>query len=162
MKIKHEDKDASGKLKFNIEQLEQLKKYGLFGIPKEDRKGHTAHISLRVQPLQVDKIEAIKEKIPGWYKSNSELYRAVMAAGTFVVLCLADREYDVETLKGILKDMNFIAMSQKLRDMKRQVADLRKAEFESESTPEEKGQTLKVLKLIENRLTEIIKTHMEI
>ena len=156
MKIKHEDKDASGKLKFTNEQLEQLKKYGLFGIPKEDKKGHTGHISVRVQPLQMDLVEGIKEKIPGWYKSNSQLYRAVIAAGTFVVLCLVDKDENVNELKGILKDLNFIEKLYRIEDLEKQMKEIKRRFDEGDVTDKEKGKVINLLERIERKYKQVL------
>lgn len=161
MRIKKGEGDISGTLKFTEKQLEQLKKYGLFGIPKQDKKGHDRFFNTRVQPLQMDLITGIREKVPGWYRSNAELYRAIVAAGTFTILNMIDQDERIDELNSILSDMNTIAQVKRLRDLREEIVLTKKEYMDGKVPAEGQDKVIMLLDRIEKKYRDVLKEQEE-
>jgi len=152
MKIKDDDKRVSEFPQFTDRQWKEIVSYVLFGIPKQDSKGHSGHLSVRLQPATFDKIQAIKETFPHWYKNNSEAYRAIIATGIYVILHIAEQSANVDEEKTVLYQLNQIAKYQKFEQLQREFQQLRKGVLESEDVDEAKVIQMNMLKKLESRI----------
>jgi hypothetical protein len=95
-----------------------------YGVPGHDQQGHWAEIRMKVRPLQMDMIAAVREKMPeGWFKNTASLNRAIMAVGCKVLLRLMSTE------KGewhdVLDGLNLLAKKLRLEEFKKDMASLR-------------------------------------
>ena len=154
MKIKKQDKKVTKFPQLTDEQWDNLHSYMLYGTPTKDSKGHSSYINFRVQPGQIDKIEAIQEKFPYWWKSKGELYRAMAAVGCFAMLCMVEQEIDVIEEKQILYMLNQISRKQKFDDIRSQFKAHRKDVLMSDQNDETKMLLMKTLNKVERLLFE--------
>ena len=95
-----------------------------YGVPAYDKKGHWTEIRMKVRPLQVDMIGAVREKMPeGWFKNTASLNRAIMAVGCKVVLRLLSNEPG--EWHKILEGLNKVAKRVRLEEFKKEMASLK-------------------------------------
>ena len=112
--MKHEDE------RFWQEIRELLK----FGVPACDKQGHWSDFRVKVRPLQMDMIAAVKEKMPeGWFKNSSSLHRSIIAVGCKVILKLMKME--TGEWHEILDGLNHMAKKARLEEFKKDMAILR-------------------------------------
>ena len=115
-----------------------------YGIPAYDGKGHSVDVRVKVRPLQIDMIGAIREKCPdGWYKSQAALIRSIIAIGCkvfFKMLSQEDSQW-VEVLNGL----NKIAKKQRLDEFKRETESLKNSVVNGGLQPEEKVKMLSTI-----------------
>ena len=95
-----------------------------YGVPAYDQRGHWAEIRMKVRPLQVDMISAVREKMPeGWFKNMASLHRAIMAVGCKVILRLMSMEK--EEWHEILNGLNQMAKKIRLEEFRKDMNTLR-------------------------------------
>ena len=144
MKLKTEDIDSLDLCGESDEAFWQsLRDLMRYGIPAYDGKGHYVDLRIKVRPLQIDMISAIREKCPeGWYKSQAALCRSIIAIGCKVFL----RMFNQEDSKwaDVLNGLNKIAKQQRLDEFKREVELIKDSIVKGALPPQEK------LKLIDN------------
>ena len=122
-----------------------------YGVPGHDQQGHWAEIRIKVRPLQMDMIAAVREKMPeGWFKNTASLNRGIMAVGCKVVLRLMTTE------KGewhdVLDGLNMLAKKLRLEEFKKDMATLRGNIVEcNKMTAEEKVKIAEVMTKLEQR-----------
>src|SRR5512136_2788420 len=103
------------------EDIRNLMKYG---IPAYDGKGHFTELRIKVRPMQMDMISAIRERSPdGWFKSQAALCRAILAVGCKVYLKVLGNEKS--EWHGVLIGLNQIAKRQRLEEFKNDVECLK-------------------------------------
>jgi len=122
-----------------------------YGVPAYDQQGHWAEIRMKVRPLQVDMISAVREKMPeGWFKNMASLHRSIMAVGCKVILRLMSME------KGewheILDGLNQMAKKARLEEFKNDMANLRGNIIDcSTMAPQEKVKVVDLMAKLEKR-----------
>lgn len=137
----------------NEEFWQSIQELMRYGVPAYDQRGHWAEIRIKVRPLQVDMIAAIREKMPGgWFKHMTSLHRAIIAVGCKVFLHLVDQE------KGewheILDGLNEMAKKVRLEEFKKEMASLRGNIIDCGTMPpQEKLQIIQQLDGMETRFT---------
>jgi len=152
LKINKDDKDVSGEFKFTKVELRKMGEYILHGVPAKDGKGaHPYFFNCRIRENQADLIYGLREKLPGWWKSNADLQRSIVAAGTYATLCLAGKTAKVDDLVEILDDMNFLAKHKRLKDLKEDLQEFRLNAMNSDMDPKLKSSTLKFINAIEKK-----------
>ena len=157
MKINKDDKDVSGEFKFTKTELRKMGEYILYGVPAKDGKGtHPYFFNCRIRENQADLIHGLKEKLPGWWKSNADLQRSIVAAGTYTALCLASRTTKVDDLMEILSDMNFLAKHERLKNLKEDIDQFRLDAINSDMSPKLKTATLDFINAIEKKSRKIL------
>ena len=112
MKVTKEDTNISGDFKLTKAEMKKMRDYMLYGIPSKDSKGHSTFFSVRMQESQWDLITAIKDYLPGWWKTNASLQRSIIAVGTAYMLFHAKKHVDIkkiEELQQILDGLNFLS-----------------------------------------------------
>jgi len=132
MELKEHEGDSIDLLEQELEQMSpaeqqfwhRIQELARYGVPAHDKQGHWAEIRVKVRPLQVDMIAAVKEKMPeGWFKNNAALHRSIIAVGCKVILRLVNME------KGewheILDGLNQMAKKARLEEFKKDMATLR-------------------------------------
>src|SRR5512136_2081082 len=66
---------------------ESIRELARYGVPAYDKKGHWTEIRIRVRPMQVDMVAAVREKMPeNWFKNQASLYRSIIAVGCKTLL----------------------------------------------------------------------------
>ena len=157
MKVNKDDKDVSGEFKFTKIELKKMREYILHGVPAKDGKGtHPYFFNCRIRENQADLIYGLREKLPGWWKSNADLQRSIVAAGTYVTLCLAGKTAKIDDLVEILDDMNFLAKHQRLKDLKEDLQKFRLNAVNSDMDPRLKSSTLNFINAIEKKARDIL------
>ena len=126
-----------------------------YGVPAYDQRGHWAEIRMKVRPLQVDMIAAVREKMPeGWFKTMASLHRSILAVGCKVILRLVDK--DVKEWHEILDGLNQMAKKVRLEEFKKDMVNLRGNIVEqSTMTAEEKVRVADFVAYMEKRLLEL-------
>ena len=112
MKVTKEDTNISEDFKLTKAEMKKMRDYMLYGIPSKDSKGHSTFFSVRMQESQWDLITAIKDYLPGWWKTNASLQRSIIAVGTFYILCNAKNNVKtkkVEELQQVLEGLSFLS-----------------------------------------------------
>lgn len=123
-----------------------------YGVPSHDKQGHWADIRVKVRPLQVDMIAAVKEKMPeGWFKNNAALHRSIIAVGCKVILRLVNME------KGewseILDGLNQMAKKVRMEEFKKDIAALRGNIIDcSTISPQEKVKVVDLMAKLEKKI----------
>jgi len=152
LKVNKDDKDVSGEFKFTKVELKKMKEYILHGVPAKDGKGaHPYFFNVRIRETQSDLIHGIKEKLPGWWKSNADLQRSIVAAGTYLVLCFINKTAKIDDLIEILDDMNFLSKHTRLKDLKNDIQQLKLNAVNSDMPTELKTKTLSFIDTIEKK-----------
>lgn len=152
MKINKDDKDVSGEFKFTKVELRKMGEYILHGVPAKDGKGaHPYFFNCRIRENQADLIYGLREKLPGWWKSNADLQRSIVAAGTYLVLCFINKTAKIDDLIEILDDMNFLSKHTRLKDLKNDIQQLKLNAVNSDMPTELKTKTLSFIDTIEKK-----------
>ena len=95
-----------------------------YGVPAYDKRGHWTEIRIRVRPMQVDMIAAVREKVPeNWFKTQASLYRSIVAVGCRTLLKFLDM--DKGEWNDVLMGLNQIAKLNRLEDFKQEMAGLK-------------------------------------
>ena len=123
-----------------------------YGVPAHDTQGHWAEIRLKVRPLQVDMIAAVKEKMPeGWFKNNAALHRSIIAVGCKVILRLVNME--TGEWNEILDGLNHMAKKVRLEEFKKDMATLRGNIIDcSTIPPQEKVKVVDLMTKLEKKI----------
>lgn len=122
-----------------------------YGVPSYDKNGHWAEIRVRVRPLQLDMISAIKEKMPeGWFKNSASLYRSIVAVGCKTIL----RTINMERTEWdeILESLNHIAKKTRKEKFKEEVSSLRSDIAGSAMPTHEKVKIVDLVTKLEKRI----------
>lgn len=112
-------------IKKNDEEFwEGIREFLKYGVPAYDKQGHWSDFRVKVRPLQMDMIAAVKEKMPeGWFKNSSSLHRSIIAVGCKVILRLVNME--TGEWHEILDGLNQMAKKARLEEFKKDMATLR-------------------------------------
>jgi hypothetical protein len=123
-----------------------------YGVPAYDQQGHWAEIRMKVRPLQVDMIAAVKEKMPeGWFKNNAALHRSIIAVGCKVILRLMNMEKGEWT--EILDGLNQMAKKVRLEEFKKDIAALRGNIIDCTTiSPQEKVKVVDLMTKLEKKI----------
>src|SRR5512139_2628145 len=145
MKLKNENIEFLDLKEQSDEEFWQsLRDLMRYGIPAYDGKGHYVDLRVKVRPLQIDMISAIREKMPdGWYKSQAALVRALIAIGckvAFKVLKQEDSEWG-----DVLNGLNRIAKQHRLDEFKRDTEALKDSIVKGDLKPQEKLRLLNTI-----------------
>jgi hypothetical protein len=150
IELAHEELES---MKKSDEQFWQsIRELMRYGVPAYDLQGHWSEIRMKVRPLQVDMIAAVKEKMPeGWFKNMASLHRSIMAVGCKMVLRLMDME------KGewheILDGLNQIAKKARLEEFKKDMATLRGNIIDCNTIPpQEKVKVVDLMAKLEKKI----------
>ncbi len=160
MKLKETQKDSIDLVQEELDCIKQadeefwqdIRELIRYGVPSHDQQGHWSEIRMKVRPLQMDMIAAVREKMPeGWFKNMASLNRAIMAVGCKVVLRLMSME------KGewhqILDGLNKMAKVARLEEFKKDMDSLRGNIISCGTMlPEEKVKMVEQLEDMERRL----------
>lgn len=152
MKLKTEEIEFLDLTRESDEEFWQsLRDLMRFGVPAYDGKGHYVDLRVKVRPLQIDMISAIREKCPdGWYKSQAALCRSIVAIGCKVFFKMLNQEDSqwVELLNGL----NRIARKQRLEEFKRETEALKDSIVKGDLRPKEKLRLLSSIDKLEETL----------
>ncbi len=133
------------------ESVQRLLRYG---VPAYDKKGHWTEIRIRIRPMQVDLIGAVKEKMPdNWYKSMASFYRSLIAIGCKTALKYL--EMDTGEWNEVLTGLNEIAKKERLQEFKEEVACLRNNIANGTISTEEKIKAIDLIGKLERRIMEM-------
>jgi hypothetical protein len=131
--------------------MENLFRYGL---PHSDTKGHSTEFRFRVRPIQGDIVAAIKEKMPeGWFKSQGNLYRCLLAAGCKSVLRLLSMEKS--EWGELMRDLNTIARRARIDEFKKEMASLKGNIANGSMPPQERSKIIDLVSRIEQKIVEL-------
>ncbi len=149
MKLKQEEVDFMDLTHQSDEEFWQsLRDLMRFGVPAYDGKGHFADLRVKVRPLQIDMISAIREKMPdGWFKNQAALIRVLIAIGckvAFKMLNQKDSEW-----ADILDGLNKIAKQHRLDEFKRDMEALKDSVIKDSIEPQEKLRLIKTIDTLE-------------
>ena len=153
MKVNKDDKDVSGEFKLTKTELKKMGEYILYGVPAKDGKGsHPYFFNCRIRENQADLIHGIREQVRGWWKSNADLQRSIVAAGTYLILCHIGKTVKVDDLVEILDDMNFLAKHERLKGLKEDIQQFRSDAVNSDMSPKLRTKTLDFIDGIERKV----------
>lgn len=132
------------------EDIHSLMKYG---IPAYDGKGHFMELRIKVRPMQMDMISAIRERSPdGWFKSQAALCRSILAVGAKVYLKVLGKEKS--EWYGVLMGLNQIAKRQRLDEFKNDVESLINDITKGSISPREKVKIIDTITKLEEKMFE--------
>jgi hypothetical protein len=163
MKLKKDEKIDS--LNLVSEELEFIKREdsefwvdirGLmkYGIPAYDGKGHFIELRIKVRPMQMDMISAIRERTPdGWFKSQAALCRSILAVGCKVYLkALGDEK---SKWHGVLMGLNQLAKKQRLDEFRNDVESLITDITKGSMPPHEKVKIIDTITELRDKMFEM-------
>lgn len=133
------------------EDIRNLMKYG---IPAYDGKGHFVDLRIKVRPMQIDMISAIRERSPdGWFKSQAALCRSILAVGCKVYLKILEKEKS--PWHEILNGLNQIAKKQRLEEFKNDVESLKSDITKGSMPPQEKVKIIDTITKLEEKMLQM-------
>jgi hypothetical protein len=133
------------------QSIQELVRYG---VPAYDKKGHWTEVRVRVRPMQIDMVGAVREKMPdGWFKSQASLYRSIIAVGCKTMLkflAMEKTQWD-----EILMGLNKIAKKQRLDEFKEEMSILKNDIANGNMDPSEKVKVIDIVSRLERKVMQM-------
>jgi hypothetical protein len=129
--------------------------YILHGVPGSDERGHWLEIRVRVRPSQIDLIGAVRDKHPpGMYKSQADLIRSLIAAGTHTHFEYFKRKKSMkwEELEEILISLNILGKKHRLEELRRDVKKAMNIAVNGSNDPAEKSKVIDILSKLDKKI----------
>ena len=108
---------------------ERLFNYFRNGVPASDARGHSAHLQMKVTPIQADVLESIRSKAPkNLWRTQSEMLRSMLSVGCLVSLQILKQ--GCQTLERDFKLLELINQVEKNTREAELYADVQRSIFE--------------------------------
>ena len=125
-----------------------------YGVPAYDKRGHWTEIRIRVRPMQVDMIAAVREKVPeNWFKTQASLYRSIVAVGCRTLLKFLDM--DKGEWNDVLMGLNQIAKQKRLEEFKEEMTVLKNDIAKGTMSMQEKVKVIERVTYLERKIMEM-------
>lgn len=157
MKIKDDDKNISGKLRLTDDQSDKLDRYSTWGIPGSDPKGsYPYYFNVRIRENQKDVMNGIRELSGGFYQSNAEMMRNIVAAGSLVLIIKwMMPDGTAEKILRILDSMNILAKHDRTKSLFDEVSRIEGKILTSDDPTELKSKSIEFSKDIRKQIKEL-------
>ncbi len=160
MKLKHQEiesitlKEDQESLSEDTPFWDSIRSLLRYGVPAYDKRGHWTEIRIRVRPMQVDMIAAVREKVPeNWFKTQASLYRSIIAVGCKTLLKFLDM--DKGEWNDVLMGLNQIAKQTRLQDFKEEMAVLKNDITKGNMSTQEKVKIIERVTHLERKIMDM-------
>ena len=114
----------------------KIKEYIEDGAPPSDKRGHSDRVQAKVHPVQVILLESLRSKAPkGWWASQSEQVRSLLALGCFVANKVLEEAHRVPEIQKDYKLGELLSMAKRKRCVSDLVDECRDAIRENNLNP---------------------------
>ncbi len=137
---------------------DEIQKLVMYGVSASDERGHWVEIRVRVRPSQLDMITGVREKHPpGLYKSQADLVRSIIAAGTKTHFEFFKRKkgYSWNELEEILISLNILGRQQRLQELRTDVQRAMNDVVNGPGTVSDKANIVDLLNKIEQKIAHL-------